>query len=345
MKYMMLAWLFILHHLPVASQVDYTKTYYPVIHQADLKIVDGDYTKALSFYQKGFKESQGGFSVDFLNAAVCAVKTGNDKIAFKYLDSLIGKGVRKDFLETFVGLGPLRKNKRWGKYISQYDEKLKTLVGKRNDYVNRQITVMEDRDQEFRQKEGSYDVYGDTIEKIDKENVDIYIALIKKYGFPNENMLGVSRPASNIPGNIVLHHHCQAMSIKRETVKYDFTNDFINAVRKGQLEPHQMAFLIALQGKDALQLGGLGLTQLESNGTTSKLLRDKLQAGEEEKMNVKRFALGLELLDQYYIKSVYKLKNEAAKDFIFDKYGHLNIFSGLDESTYKALIQSFEPID
>ena len=45
----------LLLHLSCLGQIDFTEHYFPYIHQADLEVVDGDYTEALSLYHQAFE--------------------------------------------------------------------------------------------------------------------------------------------------------------------------------------------------------------------------------------------------------------------------------------------------
>jgi hypothetical protein len=51
----------ILIRLPCFGQIDFTVDYFPYIHQADLEIVNGDYTEALRLYDQAFEHVHDGF--------------------------------------------------------------------------------------------------------------------------------------------------------------------------------------------------------------------------------------------------------------------------------------------
>lgn len=85
------------------------------------------------------------------------------------------------------------------------------------------------KDQEYRIKEGSYSLYGEKIDSIDKENISEFFKLIKLYGFPSEKQLGAKRMSIDFESSIVLHHHCQQRSL--DTINnYPFTQLFKTSI-------------------------------------------------------------------------------------------------------------------
>ena len=307
-------------------------------------IVDGNYGQALTLYQKAFEKTRGGFAVDFANAVVCAGKTKDFKRGFIFLDSLISKGVCESFLDSFAGFKPYRLQKSWTAFRASYAKKRESWFVPDTALIL-VLDSMTYWDQYFRLKEGSYKVFHDTIRVIDKRNIETYIGIIRNRGFPDEGTIGRCFPGTDLPAGIVLHHHCQAMSLKKETVKYDFTDDLLTAIHRGKAEPHKVAFLISMQGPDALKLAGWGVTQLESNGNTSKLMKFNYTLSEIKEIDNLRIVNGLEKLEDYYRKVSFTIQNPVAKEFIFNKYAQLNIFGGLDQETYTRTLNILTPVD
>jgi hypothetical protein len=329
----------------VWGQVDYTVSYHPSINKAELSIVDGDYKKALSLYELAFKKVPTSFAKDFFNATICAIKIKQYKSAFKYCDSLMAKGVNKNFFSENNSLHPLRETKKWRKYIEQFDNKYVRFNSIKDTSLKNLFSKMEQQDQEFRKKPGSYVAYRDTIEKIDSLNIAILKSVIANNGFPNENMVPVKDPTfTTLPANIVFHHHCQSMSKDRKG-KYNFKDEFIAAVQKGQLDPHRFAFLLSLQGESNLPLGGLGITQCEINGVRSKLLGEKYPDKAKKIINNNRVLYGLETLDDYYRKAVFAIREDRSKEFAFKKYRNLNLFEMATEEQCEKFILASEIIE
>src|SRR5688572_9669121 len=95
----------VLYSIIAIAQVDYTKDYYPNIYAAENKILVGNYKDAIMHYNSAFSKVPKSFARDYLNAAVVAAKLGKKKLALRYCDSLIAKGVKADF---FIGHVPLQ---------------------------------------------------------------------------------------------------------------------------------------------------------------------------------------------------------------------------------------------
>lgn len=59
------------------AQINYCDSYYPYVNKAEMNIVLGEYSDALSNYENAFKNVEHKFSVDLYNAMICAAKTEN----------------------------------------------------------------------------------------------------------------------------------------------------------------------------------------------------------------------------------------------------------------------------
>lgn len=344
MKYTIFFSLLVTATLQAFGQTDYTVAYYPFIHQAEAQLIQNNYAAALPFYQQAFEQTKGGFSEDFANAAVCAAKAIEDEVAYRWIDSLMTKGIEYRFITEFQGLEPLRSKQRWITFISGMEYRRAVLDRPLNNELKARLGKMHDDDQEFRVKEGSYKVYGDTIKAIDARNIAELRNIIATYGFPDEDLLGVTWPAEAMPANIVLHHHCQSMSLADEG-KYDFTPDFVLAVQQGRMEPHYMAYLLSMQGSKAMQLGGWGLTAFTSNEKDRALYVEKFSDAKRLEIDQLRLSHGLEALDVYARKALFKQKNLAAKDFVLSKWGRLNIFEIENPEELKDWLLSFDRVD
>ena len=239
----------------IDAQVDYTKSYYNLINQAEIKIVEDQYNEALDLYLKALKAVPHGFVKDYYNATVCAIKIEKYDTTFVLLDSLVSKGVSKSIFTTYSIFNPLKKKPQWQSFLLNFDKNHQLFLNKKNVQLERILKGIQYSDQEFRARPNSYQEYSDTIKKIDKNNVRILKQLIEKYGFPNERLIGRENPKEdNIPSFIVFFHQCQKMSENRED--YDFTSIQIEAVKKGELDPHFLAKWLTLQAKPENNLGG-----------------------------------------------------------------------------------------
>jgi hypothetical protein len=244
------------------SEINYITSYYPIINRAELSIVDSNYSLALRTYDSAFAKTKRGFSKDLFNAMVCAIKIQRLDKAFVYCDSLIAKGVSKEFLMTYRSLEVLRSSDKWQKYIDGYEVKFQKYAKRRDKELKNILDGMFARDQVYRLRPGSYNVYGDSIRFNDSVNLVELKSFIARVGFPNEDMVAKESPLRiDFPTYIVFHHYCQGIPISKQK-KYNFLNDFITAVKKGQLDPYRFAYLLSLQGEKSIDLGGWGLIQI-----------------------------------------------------------------------------------
>ena len=322
------------------AQVDFTKDYYPQIYKAEAAIVEEDYPEALQNYQAAFSNVSKPFARDYLNAAFTALKTENTTAALQYCDSLMAKGVGKEFFVGHTTLSPLWQTEGGKNFLSTFETKHLSLNKGRDTSLAKLFKAMAELDQEFRRKPNAYKAYADTIRKIDSLNIGQLREIIKQHGFPNENMVNVVNPVSNsLPASIVFHHYCQSLSINREG-KYNFLQDFAEAVRKGELDPHQLAFLISLQNEKSVELGGWGLMACVLNGVRSKLVGVRYGEEKQKQVDRQRIVYGLEPLAEYYQKAVFAIRSEKAKEFAFGIYRTINAFEMGSEAECKQFLEA-----
>ncbi len=341
MKSLKIILILIFSHNLISAQVDYTEKYYKEINNAELQIIKNNFEKAFEFYEKAFKSVPRPFAKDYYNALLCAIETEKFDIAFDLCDSLIRKGVQKEFFIKDEGLNALKIQPDWSGFIENFDIKYEKYNSDKNLKLREELIVLENKDQEFRIKEGSYDVYGDTIAKIDKENIKRFKEIVKAYGFPNENLLGIDNPKDNsFYGYILIHHHCQQFSLKK--VNYDFQPTIDEAIKNGLLEPHLGYFLLDQQGN--IQIGNWGIIKLKTDSLESKLLAKKFTDAEKLEIDIIRIDKSLENLNDFYLKSVWGIQNKENENFAFNPYTHLSIFM-LDKNMYDLFLEKYEQIE
>jgi hypothetical protein len=216
-------YLAIVSHSTTFSQPDFTKNYYPFIYKAELEIIKENYNDALSFYDSAFTAVRMPFAKDYFNALVSASKVGDFTTAYRYSDSLIAKGVKKEFFLNHGGLRLMWENTDWQEYIENFSEKAKQFNYRRDTLLQKEFSQMYDRAVEFRRKPGSTKLYSDTIQKIDSLNIIALQQIIETAGFPNENMIGISDPTNlYFPGYINLFYHFEKKLKKGEERKTFF---------------------------------------------------------------------------------------------------------------------------
>lgn len=324
------------------SQPNYTVSYYPFVYRAELNIVENRLNDALEDYKTAFEAVDRIFSIDLVNATVCAIQVDSISKAMHLLRQLILKGVSRIYLSEFKGFDGLRGRKEWNELLSNYDD-LRSSV-EFDDSLYTQLDSITGADQHFRIAPGSYALFGDTIVNIDRSNILFLREVMGHYGFPNEHILGVEYPDITFPGEIVFHHYFQRKSLDEPLTEYDFESDFYHAVQVGELDPHRMAQLLGLQGKYAPKIGQNTVILLSLNGVNSQPFREKVNKEMISGIDENRARAGLENQAEFYQKAVFKLFDSRALDYEFKRYSQTEIFD-VDEATYHRLLNALEPID
>jgi len=167
--------------------------YYQNVSNAETAIVEAKYDSALYHYQKAFNSVTNPIANDLYNAAICASYTGNNTIGIQYAEKILRKGMNFSIFnhKAFKGL---KNDKAW-KDIKKNRKTIVSEARKSWDVeLRKKIELICNDDQYFRKKSGSYQVYGDTIRKIDSLNFERIKGIISEYGYPNENNLGFEKP-------------------------------------------------------------------------------------------------------------------------------------------------------
>lgn len=311
----------------LAQSADFASTYYPYINQAELAIISEDYTTAVSHYKKAFSAVKNGFARDYRNAVLCGIQTQDDPFAFALLEKIALKGVGKKYFEDSAFV-PLQGKREWRILMQSLDRLQKEFVANSSQPLRKELEAMHERDQFFRVKEGSYDVYGDTIAKIDFENVTRFRQMVKETGFPTEEMIGAFNQEKKAPFYIVLHHHAQTLS--QEEKKYpraaSLSPEIIAATKAGQCPPALAGFLLSMENNPSLNYGAWGVNRLRVNGVLRPhFLLDKHTDDLTKTINERRAAIGLESLEEFREKCQYWL-DHPDKPFVLSCHMNVNIW-------------------
>lgn len=229
---------------PVLAQNNKFIDYYTITNRAELQVVDSLYAEALTTYESGFKLVPFPFAHDYYNAAVCAVLSKNTDKAFYFLDRLVAKGLEMNDFDSAV-FDPLKNEKKWRHFVKTYPSKRKKHLNSINKELRGEFELMKEQDQYFRIKEGSYEVYRDTIFKIDSNNVVKFLRTVEKYGFPDEQMIGTDNIYGVMPYDIVLMHNAQhASRYYYMQIGNEVSKTLLQAVYEGKFSPEAYASLV-----------------------------------------------------------------------------------------------------
>lgn len=328
----------------IAQKVDFTQVYYPNINAAEMAITRQEFTVALSHYKMAFESVQSGFAHDYRNAILCAIRTNDDGFAFKYLEKMVLKGFDKAFLSDTI-FKPLTAKKAWGKLLASYDALHQKHVNSINGKLLAELVAMGDRDQVFRVKEGSYEVYGDTIAKIDVENVLRFQQIVNEYGFPSEEMIGAFGTPQQGPYNIILHHHAQNISNKAyaHPVAPSLASAIVLAAKEGKCSPAHAGFLLSMQNDPSLRYYAWGIHQVSVGGEVYPYyLLERYPPKQLNAINELRAGIGLESMDDYRMKCQFRL-DYPNTPFRLSGYENRNVWE-MDEEMAKIFVQDFEKL-
>lgn len=301
------------------AKADYVTAYHPHINKAERLVMAQQYADALDAYQKAFAAVPHGFARDYYNAAVCAALTGEEKRGINLLEKLVAKGVSIEFLEAQDALVPLRDHKSWKKFAKKYPKRRKAFREKADLDLRADMDELWARDQFFRQAKGGLRVHGDTIRKIENENVKKLLAWISQHGYPGEELIGVADTLEQLPRFSIV--------IQRQTVArngFDFAPVLTQAVRQGKLDPHAAAYLMdQQQGKNLYRSKVLArincdkptdCTDVEDLGDiSSRFLTQRISEEDEAQANELRTALGLEPVADYRDKMRFAMEDARFK--------------------------------
>lgn len=293
------------------------KTYYHCVNQAELALMDSNYSSAINFYKKAFAHKKSPFIKDRFNLALCYAIQNKFRKCYDQLIPIIDKGgsvhqimKRPEFSDFFNSLFGSKliiyQSSHKRTYNLQYRATLDSLIA---------------IDQKFRKMKGGYEIYSDTIRKIDSLNVITLNQLIAQYGFPSEDLVGVDTSLLLIrPIYSVLIIHQQSGSPNRF---WNYSDLISQALNTGDIEVHAAAeYIWKCSGKDKMGVMDAGLVQLIldtiSSESSSNIKPDrasqplgyfKMSPEKEKSVNTARDSLGLETIFDARRKTAFMQNN------------------------------------
>ncbi len=315
-----------------AQEVNYVKVYHPIINQAEVAVMDGKYKDALPIYEKAFAAVPRAFMKDYFNAAVCATYLGDASNTYKYLLEVAGKGISIDFVKgesAFIGI---QQDPNWREFEKQYLAKKRDFEAKLNKSLIEKLNKIYDRDQWFRIR--NPEAFADTIVKIDKQNARELDYLIAKFGLPSEDMIGVGE------GGFPIIQYPFYTVLKRQTPEnqtINFSNALLDGMRKGRIQPHTAATLMAtINGNDdffarhVYKILGVDTPDFKGKPFSSKIDKwvfRQLDKTDELRINQMRLNNGMETLAEYRRKIIFALNDNR---FLFPYRAFANMWQVTD---------------
>lgn len=349
----------------IFAQTDYTRVYHPIINDAELAIVDDDHATALSLYKEAFNLVDKPFAKDYYNAAICAVYTNRLNLAFDYLERIVEKGYMVDSLRKDKFFKHLADScslwKGFEKRMANQKSSINYVV--RDSLKNMLETLLTDSYKnavslKFDKEKVVKVMFGDSIlavrqnvdfmnyEKARKEidslmsyfssrvkakpkfNIENLEKLIDTYGFPDENLAGLSDYSLSFANRggrqtlakspIQLESTFLADIMRSQPVKEKMF--VFKAVRDGHILPKQAKILLTsfTNQYDYLEKDHISVFQVrvesteqcqsEMNQKLEKwyLKKEKPSDMTEVELNEKRMAIGLSKIEDNYRKILFK---------------------------------------
>lgn len=331
--------IFILNSSGLFGQMsDSLKSYYYYVNKAELEIVGTNYCKAIEYYSTAFLLKDFPFHRDIYNQAICNVLVEEYMMAHNNFRTLLDYGYTIDSLLVNEELSDF--------FISKYGKKLireaaKGIQPSYNVNLRHRYDSILAADQFFREKDRNYQIYGDTINKIDEQNANLLHRLIMTYGFPTENLIGSFYSFDYHPFKIVVIHNQVGVRGKR----FDFTNILYEATYNGELDSRVALQLVTgSTGNDMYGFSTSGIikhgldTITNKKNKTQKLTSwgvSRVKPELESEYNKKRSEIGLCNINDERKKIIYNL--EDTRFYLVPPAGKKIFLWATEEDYLKAL--------
>lgn len=247
-------------------------SYHKVIVKAESAIIDSNYSYAVYLYDSLFREYNFVFARHCYTATQTAIVAENLDKAFYFLKRGVRQGLTKDLIQYTPLLRDIQDDKRWGDFIeNQYDSlrslylssidlNLRDEIGKL--YALDQLYTRKVNESKFIRYFISNHSWKRNIKKLVERKL---VPLIQTYGFPGEKQIGLKAISfkyesdsviTNTLDNYTKGHgfignlSAQYMLIHYFSTSHEAFNDLlIDEVKKGNLEPYQYASICDFQAK------------------------------------------------------------------------------------------------
>ncbi|MEZ4918357.1 MAG: hypothetical protein R2792_04555 [Saprospiraceae bacterium] len=236
-----------------------------------------------------------GFGRDYYNAALCAMYSGKSKKTAYYLKQIALKGMSLDFFQDSL-FSTLYYTKAWKRFSKELPEYNATFRKRPQVDLLNKLERLRALDQEFRVKEGSYELYRDTINKMDAMVMDSLEQIIRLYGYPSEDQIGINPHFDEMPAWVAFIHHAHQATwenLPEEFVLRDIYGWAFKACAEGKLAPVSAAYLCDLMNQ-ATNYNGLGVVRLIVDDQKQDGLFVDMVSFNKDELNKRRYTIGLE---------------------------------------------------
>lgn len=305
------------------GQIKDFRNYQEIINNAEMNIIAGNNLQALNIYYNLLTKSDGNFSKDLYNSLILAKELNKLDTLFNLLELVKQKNFNNEYLIGLTEFSDLHSNPKWQEFINSNNSiiYIDTALRSKSD----QLYV---RDQFFRQKEGSYKVYRDTINKIHSINMSYLLTLISKNGLPGEKEIGAQDFSGWQGYDIVLHHNTQGRAKNKELT--NLIPILIDQAIAGRIEPNKCSHYLEMQNEE-FKAGVFDIYRVSFGEKYSKILAPVYTEENKLLINANRKLMCLEPIEDYYKKVKYITSHKDNK-FKFDVI--LNTFEMTNETDF-----------
>lgn len=302
------------------------RTYYESINQAELRIVDKDFSGAFNIYKTIFTQYAKRHEKDLYNAALCAALIDSLTFTENSIKELIRKGYR---LENFCSNTFKALPKRfWSRIEEEYDSLRNTYLMEFDSSSYSLLSGLREEEQEFLQYRKNRS------DSLLFEHAKILHEFITTEGVPKVAMFN----GNKLPPDVILHHfglrnrlrnpqECD-INVEKEPyasmnmANFDLEPLLLTAVFKGDITPGFFALCMSHSELDKIrQLGGFNVKiDFSRESITSVASKDC----DTVKVNEYRRYLGMETLGEAMQKNI-EVKYYYTQD-IFPFGKHLSRF-------------------
>jgi hypothetical protein len=309
------------------SQSNYIE-YHKRARLIESHILDSSYVKAVKLYEDLFSTYDFVFAEDCFRAAQTAVFINDSVNSFLFLERAVHQGVTKETIVNDSILIDLKKMKDWSLFENNYDSIRDKYIAAIDWDLRQKINKIYDLDQKYRDKHELHPwnflwrpfiwiKWKKTTKKIVENEL---IPFIRKYGFPNEKLIGIDEASfhhkqnidhikSNYAFMILIHY----FSVPRTS---DFNNLLLSQIKSGNIHPRQYASLIDFQAKCGKEKYYNGLYYNEWHRSKNE--------NELQQINKNRIKIGLELFEAHAAK--YKRGLKACQEKKKGNHKHIRFW-------------------
>jgi hypothetical protein len=314
------------------------------VNMAELSIVESQYEQAVLYYDSAFMKKDYAFAVDKYNAAICHIYLKQYAHAYSFFQEILQKGYAVENLKSKAQFKGFFESS-WGQKLINYSDDIEFTLNSEVRSILDSLLFMDQLFRKNREFGNPYDFFEDTINRIDDSNRIVLKNIIDEYGFPGEEIIGLSDTSlTRQPYQIILLHFQQISSARRRGEFRNVIPWIQNAYNNGRMPAHEAAFLLEASGMDygnsfsslvKYRYVGPDPYCVESDIVTKETPWGFFNLTEEERneINSVRSEFGLESVEDLRKKLVFKMNT---KIFDFSKiYGGRSIYQMQDYEWYK----------